>query len=375
MAKHRIACLPGDGVGPEVIMATKNVLEKLGDKNDFVIEYRDFPNGAEHYLKTGEILSDSTLREIGKCDAILLGALGDPRVKPGILEKGILLKIRFAFDQFINHRPVRFFPGVATPISSAGRENLSLDFVRENTEDFYVGLGRRFSGKKDKTEMRLDRRNYSMEFKIKVEVEGENESAYQIGIISRSGAKRVIKYAFDLARRKEKRKLTGVDKANVITEMYGLWRDAFHEVELLYPDVETEFAYVDAVAMNLIRIPERYSVLVTPNLFGDILTDLGAGIQGSLGLSPSGNINPDGVSMFEPVHGSAPDIAGKGIANPIAALLAAEMMLTRIGEKKASEDLDRAIHFVLAERRKRTPDIGGNSKTDEVAAAIIEKLT
>jgi len=213
-----------------------------------------------------------------------------------------------------------------------------------------------------------------MKFKIDVEVEGESEGSYQIGVISRSGATRVIRYAFELARKKDRKNLTCVDKANVLTEMYGLWRDVFREISREYDDVETEFGYVDAVAMNLVRSPERYSVLVTPNLFGDILTDLGAGIQGSLGLSPSGNINPEGISMFEPVHGSAPDIAGRGIANPVAAILAAQMMLDTVGEHAAARELERAVFATLSEREVRTPDLGGKNSTDEMAQAVIEKL-
>lgn len=371
---HRFASIPGDGVGPEVVSAAKMVLDSMSDRYNFSIEWIDFPNGAEHFLKTGEVLSDNTIAELSRCEAILLGALGDPRVKPGILEKGVLLKLRFAFDQYVNLRPVRFFRGVDSPISTEGREDLSIFFVRENTEDFYVGLGSRFTGSKASDKILLERKRYRMKFKIDVKVEGESEGSYQLGVISRSGANRVIRYAFELARKKDRKKLTCVDKANVLTEMYGLWRDVFTEISREYNDVDTEFGYVDAVAMNLVRSPERYSILVTPNLFGDILTDLGAGIQGSLGLSPSGNINPDGISMFEPVHGSAPDIAGKGIANPIATILASQMMLDTVGERRAAEELESAVFAALSEQKIRTPDLGGNNSTEEMAQAVIKKL-
>lgn len=371
---HKFASIPGDGIGPEIVTAAKKVLEKLSDKHNFSIEWKEFPNGANHYIATKEVLSEETIEEIGKCEAILLGALGDPRVKPGILEKGILLRLRFAFDQYINLRPVKFFKGVVTPISSEGRENLSIYFVRENTEDFYIGLGRRFSGKHDIYTTTLERKLYRMRFKIDVDMEGEQESSYQLGVISKTGATRVIQYAFQLAKEKGLNKITCVDKANVLTEMYGLWRDVFSEVAKRYPDVETNFGFVDAVAMNLVRKPEIYSVIVTPNLFGDILTDLGAGIQGSLGLSPSGNINPEGISMFEPVHGSAPKYTGKGIANPIGTILAAQMMLDVIGENKAAKDLENAVYSTLLERKVRTPDLGGDARTDEIAEAVIAKL-
>lgn len=372
--KHRIASMPGDGIGPEIVAVTREVVDKVGDKHGFSIDWVDFTNGADHYLKTGETLTDGDIKRLEGCKAILLGALGDPRVKPGILEKGVLLNLRFALDQYINLRPVKFFPGVEVPISTKGRENLSMYFIRENTEDFYVGLGNRFKGKSNSAKIRLERKNYEMEFDIDVSVKGEEESAYQIGVITRGGARRVIKYAFELAVRKGKDKVTCVDKANVITEMYGLWRDAFNEIAAGYPKMQTEFAFVDAVAMTMVKNPERYQVLVTPNLFGDILTDLGAGIQGSLGLSPGGNINPDGVSMFEPIHGSAPKYAGKGIANPVATILAGQMMLENIGEAKAAQDLEKAVYSVLTERKVRTPDLGGTAKTKDIAKAVADKI-
>jgi isocitrate/isopropylmalate dehydrogenase len=372
--KHRIASMPGDGIGPEIVEVTRKVLDKAGEKHGFSIEWRDFPNGANHYLKTGETLTDEDIKHLENCEAILLGALGDPRVKPGILEKGVLLNLRFALDQYVNLRPVQFFPGVDVPISTKGRENLSMFFVRENTEDFYVGLGRRFPGKKDRTKIELERKSYKMEFDIRASIDGDDESAYQIGVITKGGARRVMKYAFDLAAKKGKTKVTCVDKANVITEMYGLWRDVFNDVAKWYPGIETEFAFVDAVAMTLVKNPERYQVLVTPNLFGDILTDLGAGIQGSLGLSPGGNINPEGVSMFEPIHGSAPKYAGKRVANPIATILAGQMLLDTLGEKKAAQDIENAVYSVLAERKVRTPDLGGKASTDQIADAVIAKL-
>ena len=372
--KHRIASVPGDGIGPEIVAATKKVLDALGDKHGYSIDWLDCPIGAEHYLKTGELLSDDMIKYLTKCRAILLGALGDPRVTPGILEKGILLKMRFVFDQFVNLRPVRFFPGVEVPISTKGRENLEMYFVRENTEDFYVGLGRRFTGSKDKAEIDLDRSRYNIKFDIETSMKNESEAAYQIGVITRGGAERVIRYAFELAKRKGKNKVTCVDKANVLTEMYSLWRDAFSSVSKEYSSIETEYGFVDAVAMTMVKAPERYQVLVTPNLFGDILTDLGAGIQGSLGLSPGGNINPDGISMYEPIHGSAPKYAGKGIANPIATILAGQMMLDDIGERRAAADLEAAVLRVLRERKARTPDLGGKASTMDMADAIIAAL-
>lgn len=372
--KYRIASVPGDGIGPEIVAATKKVLDALGDKHGYSIDWLDCPIGAVHYLKTGELLSDDMIKSLAKCKAILLGALGDPRVKPGILEKGILLKMRFVFDQYVNLRPVRFLPGVDVPITTKGRENLEMYFVRENTEDFYVGLGRRFTGENDVAKIALERSNYSITFDIETRMKNESEAAYQLGVITRGGAKRVMRYAFELAKRKGKNKVTCVDKANVLTEMYGLWRDAFSEVSKDYPSIQTEYGFVDAVAMTMVKAPERYQVLVTPNLFGDILTDLGAGIQGSLGLSPGGNISPNGISMYEPIHGSAPKYAGKGIANPIATILAGQMMLDDIGERRAAADLEKAVLRVLGERKVRTPDLGGRASTMDMADAIIAAL-
>ena len=373
--KHRIASMPGDGIGPEIVDAARGVIDRVSEKHGFSIDWIDFPNGADHYLKSGATLDEEDIKKLASCQAILLGALGDPRVKPGILEKGVLLKLRFALDQYVNLRPVKFFPGVDVPISTKGRENLSMYFIRENTKDFYVGLGNRFKGRSSRAQIHLDRKNYQMEFDIGASVKGDaEETAYQIGVITKGGARRVMKYAFELAVRKDKDKVTCVDKANVITEMYGLWRDAYVEVAAGYPNIQTEYAFVDAVAMTMVKNPERYSVLVTPNLFGDILTDLGAGIQGSLGLSPGGNINPDGVSMFEPIHGSAPKYAGKGIANPVATILAGQMMLENIGEMKAAEALEKAVYTVLIEKKVRTPDLGGTDKTKDIAKAIADKL-
>jgi len=371
---YRIAAVPGDGIGPEIVTAARKVLDAVADMHGFSIDWFDCPIGAEHYLKTGELLSDDMIKSLTKCRAILLGALGDPRVKPGILEKGILLKMRFVFDQYVNLRPVRFLPGVDVPISTKGRENLELYFVRENTEDFYVGLGRRFTGNSDRTTIELERSKYNLRFDIETSMRNEAEAAYQIGVITRGGAERVIRYAFELAKRKGKTKVTCVDKANVLTEMYGLWRDVFAKIAKDYPSIEADYGFVDAVAMTMVKAPERYQVLVTPNLFGDILTDLGAGIQGSLGLSPGGNINPEGISMYEPIHGSAPKYAGKGIANPIATILAGQMMLEDIGEKKAAAHLESAVLKVLAERKVRTPDLGGKASTMDMANAIIGAL-
>ncbi|MEM2250526.1 MAG: isocitrate/isopropylmalate family dehydrogenase [Candidatus Hadarchaeales archaeon] len=370
---YKIAVIPGDGIGPEVIREGVKVLQTLQDcMPEVKLEFVYFPYGADHYLKTGETISEEGLKELSKFDAIYLGALGDPRVPPGILEQGILLKIRFYFEQFVNLRPVKLYPGVPCPLVGKKPEDVNFYIVRENTEDFYVGIGGRIREKR-RTEHEIKRSIYSIKFGLDSEVDGD-EIAYQIGVISRKGAERVIRYAFELARRKGKKRVTNVDKANVLTHVYSLWREVFEKIAKEYPDIETEHAFVDAISMWFVKNPEWYQVVVTPNMFGDIITDLGAIIQGGMGLAPGGNINPEGISMFEPIHGSAPKYAGKNVANPIATILAGHLMLEQLGETKAAEVLEKAVAEVLREGKVRTRDLGGSSSTSEVGNAIANKI-
>jgi 3-isopropylmalate dehydrogenase len=298
--------------------------------------------------------------------------LGDPRIKPGILESGILLKLRFYFDQYVNLRPVQLFEGVWTPLKNKSPEDIDFKVVRENTEDFYVGIGGRMTGRR-KEELELLRELYSIKFSLDIESDAD-EVAYQIGVITKEGARRVIKYAFELAVREKRKKVTSVDKANVLIHAYGFWREIFEEVAKDYPKIEKEFNFVDAIAMWMVKNPEWYDVIVTPNMFGDILTDLGAMIQGGLGVAPGGNINPDGISMFEPIHGSAPKYKGMNKVNPIATILAGSMMLESIGEEKAAKIVEDAVREVLKEGKVRTYDLGGNSKTSEVGDEIVRKI-
>ncbi|HID61004.1 MAG TPA: 3-isopropylmalate dehydrogenase, partial [Hadesarchaea archaeon] len=307
--KYKIAVIPGDGIGPEVIREGMRVLTAVAELTSGLdFKFVEFPYGAEHYLKTKKLVPENGLKELSKMDAIYLGALGDPRVEPGILEQGILLKLRFYFEQYINLRPVKLYPGVPCPLKDKGPEHVNFYVVRENTEDFYVGVGGRAKGK-SKTKLDVLRSIYHVKFDLDIEVD-RDEIAYQIGVVSRKGAERAIRYAFEFARRKGKKRITSVDKTNVLTHVYGLWREVFERVAKKYSDIETEFAFVDAITMWLVKNPEWYQVVVTPNMFGDIITDLGAMIQGGLGLAPGANINPVGVSMFEPIHGSAPKYAG-----------------------------------------------------------------
>lgn len=338
------------------------------------LDWKYYPYGADHYLATGEVLPESALKEMSKSDAIYLGAVGDPRVKPGILEKELLLKLRFYFDQYVNLRPIKLYPGVACPLKNKGPEHVNFYVVRENTEDFYVGVGDRLKGKKHSSTLEIKRELYNLKFNVDVENDRASEVAYQVGIITREGAKRVIEFAFELAKKKNKNRVTSVDKANVLTSVYSLWREVFEEVAKGYKGVETEFAFVDAITMWFVKNPEWYQVVVTPNMFGDIITDLGAMIQGGMGLAPGGNINPEGISMFEPIHGSAPKYKGMNKANPIATILAGQLMLETLGEQKAADLVEKAVIEVLREGKVRTYDMGGSSTNIQVGDAIARKV-
>jgi 3-isopropylmalate dehydrogenase len=365
---YKVPVIPGDGIGPEIIVEGKKVLEAAGDKHGFSIEWIEYPQGAEHYLQTGELVSEETLKDLSNYRAIYLGAIGDPRVKPGVLEKGILLAMRFYFDQYVNLRPVKLLEGVWTPLKEKGPEDIDFVVVRENTEDFYIGQGGRARAGRSHADFEVRRALYSIKFGLDIDSESE-EIAYQIGEVSKEGCRRVIKYAFDLAMRR-RMKLSSVDKANVLSDIYGLWREVFLEVARGYPKVETDFNFVDAITMWFVKNPEWFDVVVAPNMFGDIITDLGAMIQGGLGLAPGANLNPEGTSMFEPIHGSAPKYKGMNKVNPIATIWAGAMLLEHLGEPKAGEDVVKAIERNLFEGRIRTYDLGGSSTTSEVGTEI-----
>ena len=323
---HNIAVLPGDGVGPEIIREGIKVLKVVGEKYKIDFKFTNYDFGGERYLKTGEILPDSAIEELKKFNAIYLGAVGDPRVEPGILEKGLLLKLRFALDQYINLRPITLYEGVETPLKDKGPKEIDFVVVRENTEGAYCGSGGVLKkGTKD-------------------------EVAIQEDINTRKGVERCIRYAFELTRKRNKRKkLTLCDKANVLTFAHDLWRRTFAEVGEEYPDILKDYAFVDATCMWMVKNPEWFDVIVTCNMFGDIITDLGAVIQGGLGIAAGGNINPEGVSMFEPIHGSAPKYAGKNMINPIATIMSGAMMIDTLGESKAAASIENAVKKILAE--------------------------
>ncbi|NOX97141.1 MAG: 3-isopropylmalate dehydrogenase [Nitrospirae bacterium] len=316
---YKIAVVPGDGTGPEVVREGLKVLKAVAEVTGFKFETVNYDFGGDRYLKTGETLPDSAIAEFKEMDAIYLGAVGHPGVEPGILEKGLLLKIRFALDQYINLRPVKLYPGVWTPLRDKGPEDINFVVVRENTEGLYTGVGG-------------------------ITKKGTpDEVAIQGMVNTRKGVERCIRYAFQYTKEQKRKKLTLCDKANVLTYAHDLWRRAFEEVGKEYPDIEKDYAFVDAVCMWMVKNPEWFEVIVTCNMFGDIITDLGAMIQGGMGIAAGGNINPEGTSMFEPIGGSAPKYTGKNVINPLAAISAVQMMLEYLGETKSALLIEEAV--------------------------------
>jgi len=372
MAQYTVSVIPGDGIGPEVIREGMKVLDATSEVMNFELNWAKYPFGADHYLATGELLSETALKEMGKHKTIYMGAVGDPRCREGILEKGILLALRFYFDQYVNLRPVQLLDGLSTPLKDKTAKDIDFLVVRENTEDMYIGLGSRAKKGTSRQTLELLRKLYKIKFGIDIESDHE-EIAYQIMVISKGGAERVIRYAFQLARDTGRKKVTSVDKANVLTYTYGFWREIFNKIKMDFPDIDTEFTFVDAISMWFVKNPEWFKVVVTPNMFGDIITDLGAMIQGGMGVAAGANLNPEGTSMFEPVHGSAPKYKGLNKADPVATIMAGSLLLNFIGEKKGSILVEKAVREVLRRRDVLTPDLGGTSTTSELGEAIAKK--
>lgn len=326
---YHIGVIPGDGTGPEVVAEGLKVLSSVADEAGFKCDLIRYNFGGERYLKTGETLPVSAVDELGKMDAILLGAIGHPEVKPGILEKGILLNLRFSLDLYVNLRPVKLYPGVDTPIKNKLPRDIDFDVVRENTEGFYVGAGG-FLKKGTR-----------------------HEVAIQESINTRHGVERCLRFAFERCRKRNRRnQLTLCGKTNVLTYAFDLWERTFHEVGGEYPDIQRDYAHVDAICMWMIKNPERFDVVVTDNMFGDIITDLGAMIQGGMGIAAGGNINPKGTAMFEPIGGSAPKYTGKNVINPLAAIMAVQMMLSYLGEDLAAVSVEKAVEKVIRNHMK-----------------------
>ena len=365
---YKIAVIGGDGTGPEVAAEAVKVAQTAAAKFGFSLEFCDYAFGGERYLATGELLPGSAVAEMRRVDAILLGAIGHPDVKPGILEKGILLYLRFELDQYINLRPVKLFPGVDTPIKGKGPEEIDFVVVRENTEDLYCGMGG-FSHKGTKDEV-----------------------AVQSSMYTRMGVERALRYGFEYAKaRRQPRpwqglsgadvdagvtgQLTLVGKTNVLTYVYDLWERAFNEIgEADYPEIRRDYNHVDACCMWFVKNPEWYDVIVTGNMFGDIITDLGAMIQGGMGIAAGGNINPAGVSMFEPIGGSAPKYTGKNVINPLAAICAGAMMLDTLGEQEAAQAIEAAVADVTGTKLGSMAAGRMGYSTTEVGDLVAERV-
>ena len=352
MNTHKIAVIAGDGIGPEVISQGVKVLKKVAELDgSFKFEFTDFPWGCQYYLKEGRMMAEDGIETLKKFDAIFLGAVGYPGVPDHISLWDLLLIIRKSFDQYINLRPVKLLKGAPCPLADVKREDIDMTFVRENSEGEYAGSG-------------------SWLFKGK-----PNEVVIQDGVFSRKGCERVIRYAYELARA-EKKTLTSISKGNALNYSMVFWDQIFKEVGKDYPDVETHSYLVDAASMFMVKDPGRFQIVVTSNLFGDILTDLGAAIAGGMGLAAGANLNPEREfpSMFEPIHGSAPDIAGKGLANPLATVWSASQMLDFFGHEDWGKKLIDIIEEMLVEKQTLTPDLGGTATTDEVGDCVVKKL-
>jgi 3-isopropylmalate dehydrogenase len=356
---YKIAVIPGDGTGPEVTAEAVKVLAAAAERSGFKYETAQFDFGGDRYLRTNEVLPESAVNDLRGFDAILLGAIGHPDVKPGILEKGILLRVRFELDQYINLRPVRLYPGVETPIKDKGPKEIDYAVVRENSGDIYTGAGG-------------------------IAMKGtSDEVAMQVSVYTRNQVERCLRWAFDYARKFGKRArgvgdkntLALVGKTNVLTFVYDLWERAFHEIgERDYPDVARDYYHVDACCMWMVKSPEWFDVLVTGNMFGDIITDLGAMTQGGMGLAAGGNINPKGVSMFEPIGGSAPKYTGKNVINPLAAVCAGQMLTEHLGEERAAAAIDAAVRFVTAQKLKSMAAGRMGYSTTEVGDLVAERV-
>ena len=348
--RYRIAVVPGDGIGPEVTREAVETLQVAAEARDFTLEFQEYPFGAEHYLKSKETLPESALTEMRAQDAILVGAIGDPRLPTGLLERAIISGIRFGLDLYVNLRPVKLYAERLCPLKGKRPEDVDLVVVRENTEDVYAGIGGFLKkGTPD-------------------------EVAIQEMIFTRKGVERVIRYAFELCRRRAKtKKLTMIDKANAVGAM-DLWTRVFEEVGRDFPEIQRDHAYIDAACMWMVKNPEAFDTVVVSNMFGDIFTDLGAAIQGGMGMAASGNIHPGRVSMFEPIHGSAPKHAGKGVASPIGAILAGQMLLEHLGESEAAALVATSVEDLFATGKLRSTGTDSGVGTREQGRLVREAI-
>jgi 3-isopropylmalate dehydrogenase len=347
---YKIAVIKGDGIGPEVVEEGLKVLEKVAKVEGFEYEVKEFPFGSEYYLKYGKFMEDNILEEFKKMSAILLGAIGDPRCEPGVVERGIIGAIRWGeLDLYINLRPIKLYAEHLCPIKNKKPKDIDMIVIRENTEDLYAGIGGELH--KDTNE----------------------EVSVQAMIFTRKGIERVVRYAFEIAKKRKKKKVTLIDKANAIRAM-KLWGKVFYEIGEEYPEIEKDHAYIDAACMWMIKNPEWFDVIVVSNMFGDIITDLGAMLQGGMGIAASGNIHPGRVSMFEPIHGSAPKYKGKGVACPLATIEAVKLMLQYLGEENGAKRIEEAIIRLLKSKKIPSLDAKSGLKTKEIGNMVVKEI-
>src|SRR5688572_28354485 len=352
MNTHRIAVIAGDGIGKEVIPAGISVLNMAAEQSNFRCEFTQLPWGCDYYLQNGRMMDPDGVAQLLKFDAIYLGAIGDPRVADHISARELILPLRQRLGQYVNLRPMRLLAGITSPLANRRTADIDMICVRENSEGEYCGIGGRLHGGTP------------------------DELAEQTGIFTRKGIERIARYAFELAKTRPRKLLASATKSNALQHAMVLWDEVVAAVARDYPEVTYRKYHVDALAARMITHPQTLDVIVASNLFGDILTDIGSAISGSLGVAPGGNINPDRTtpSMFEPIHGSAPDIAGKGIANPIAAIGAGAMMLDHLGERSAHDRILAAIERVIGHERVKTPDLGGKATTADMTHAVSSAL-
>ena len=366
---HKIAVVPGDGIGPEVIHEGLKVLNALAENYSVQFDFNTLEIDSERYLRTGKLLTSEDLEELRKHDVIYLGAVGDDRVPPGVLEKGILLAMRFTFDQYVNHRPAQLW----RPFGRLKRDvDFKIDVYRENTEDFYIGAGGRFNEGAGSMTLDVKRELYDLSIDIEASASNTDDYAFEIGIMSRKNIERFADFVITQAKLAGEKKLTVVDKANVLSNIYHLWREVWNQ-KCKEANMELSYMLVDAMSMALVKNPDKFRIVATPNMFGDILTDLLAEVTGGLGLAPGGNINPNGLSMFEPVHGSAPKYKGLDVINPTATILAAKMLLDNIGHRDLGAKVEQAVRATF-DRGIYTQDLGGKAKTHEFGDAVVSAL-
>ena len=348
MKTYRIAVIAGDGIGKEVVPAGIDVLKMAADQGGFRCDFTDVPWGCDYYLQTGRMMDADGVDQLMKFDAIYLGAIGDPRVSDAVSARELILPLRQRLGQYVNLRPMRLMPGITSPLANRGAADIDMICVRENSEGEYCGIGGRLHGGTPQ------------------------ELAEQTGVFTRHAIQRIARYAFRLAETRPRKMLASATKSNALQHAMVLWDEVVADVAKEFPHVELKKYHVDALCARMVTHPHTLDVIVASNLFGDILTDIGSAISGSLGVAPGGNINPDRTtpSMFEPIHGSAPDIAGKGIANPIAAIWAGAMMLDHLGERGAHDRILKSIEVVLSEGNVKTPDLGGRATTKDMSKAI-----